>query len=518
MALIQTVEPEQAEGQAKEIYDTMQDTVGVIPAPLQLASASSWTLGMVWQSIQYYSQHPNLGFGLLSSIRYLVAQHYDYAFCINFNKNFLLMQGMSEDDIEKLVADPLQAPLDDKDRAMLDFVMKAIKTPDAVGTRNEHGWIQHPDEDLQNGSIVLNSSEHVPQWDEEHDVVVLGAGTAGLTAAIVSAIEGQRTLLIEKSDQIGGTSALSSGSAWIPNNSYQRRSGITGDAKAALEYLDALVGDRSDRKLREVFIAAGPDMLAYLEQHIDLRWLMYDVQPDYDQGLSGATTGGRALMPLPFDGRTLGKDFDRLRGPIPEFMLFGGMMITRGEAARLLRIGRNLDSFLLGAKLCGRYILDRMRYKRGTRLVLGNALVAHLFKNLRDRQTTIWYNAKTTRLISQNGRACGLVVQRNGTEVCVRANHGIVLAGGGFPASPELRERYFPKPVARYTSAYEGCTGDIGSGNWRLTRFAGGGQRALVSKLDCDPQGRINSSLPTHRPGSCQTGADCRKFGGSTVF
>lgn len=298
------------------------------------------------------------------------------------------------------------------------------------------------------------------QWDEEYDVVVLGAGAAGLTAAIVSAIEGKRTLLIEKSDQIGGTSALSSGSAWIPNNSYQRRSGITGDAKAALEYLDALVGDRSDRKLREVFMAAGPDMLEYLERYIDLRWLLYDVQPDYDQKLPGATIGGRALMPLPFDGRTLGKDFDRVRGPIPEFMLFGGMMITRGEAARLLRIGRNLDSFLLGAKLCGRFILDRMRYKRGTRLVLGNALVAHLFKNLRDRRATIWYNGKTTRLISQKGRACGLIVQRDGSEVRVRAKHGIVLAAGGFPASPELRERYFPRPVAQYTSAYEGCTGD----------------------------------------------------------
>jgi succinate dehydrogenase/fumarate reductase flavoprotein subunit len=299
------------------------------------------------------------------------------------------------------------------------------------------------------------------QFDEVYDLVVLGAGAAGLTAAIVSAIEGKRTLLIEKSDQIGGTSALSSGSAWIPNNSYQCRSGVTGDAKAALAYLDALVGERSDRNLREVFIAAGPNMLAYLERHIDLRWLMYDIQPDYDPELPGATTGGRALMPLSFDGRKLGKDFDRVRGPIPEFMLFGGMMITRGEVTRLLRIGRNLDSFLLlGAKLCGRFILDRMRYKRGTRLVLGNALVAHLFKNLRDRHATIWYNGKTTRLISQNGRACGLVVQRDDSEVRVRAKLGIVLAGGGFPASPQLRERYFPKPVAQYTSAYEGCTGD----------------------------------------------------------
>ena len=151
------------------------------------------------------------------------------------------------------------------------------------------------------------------KWEEEYDLVVLGAGVSGLTAALVSTIEGRRTLLIEKSAQIGGTSAFSSGTAWIPNNSYQRHSGITGDAKAALAYLDALVGDRSDRTLREAFIAAGPQMLRYFEEHIDLRWLMYDVQPDYDPELPGATIGGRALMPLPFDGRTLGKDFERVR-------------------------------------------------------------------------------------------------------------------------------------------------------------------------------------------------------------
>ena len=305
-----------------------------------------------------------------------------------------------------------------------------------------------------------NSKSAPPKWEKEYDLVVLGAGIAGLAAAQVSAIEGKRTLLIEKSDQVGGTSAFSSGTAWIPNNAYQRRSGITGDAQAALAYLDALVGDRADRTLREAFIDAGPEMLQYFEEHIELRWLMYDIQPDYDPELPGATIGGRALMPLPFDGRTLGKNFDRVRWPIPELMLFGGMMITRSEATRLLRIGRNLDSLILGARLCGRFILDRMRHKRGTRLVLGNALVAKLFKHLLDRKATIWFNGKTTRLILRHGRACGLVVQIDGSETRVRARHGIVLAGGGFPASPELRERYFPKPVAQYTTAYAGCTGD----------------------------------------------------------
>ena len=102
MALIQTVEPDRAEGKVKEIYDFMQKNAGVIPAPLQLASASPQMLDVVWQSIQYYSQHPNLGFGLLSSIRYLVAQQYEYAFCTDFNRNMLKIQGLSDEDIEKM--------------------------------------------------------------------------------------------------------------------------------------------------------------------------------------------------------------------------------------------------------------------------------------------------------------------------------------------------------------------------------------------------------------------------------
>ena len=164
MALIQTTHPDKAEGKAKEIYDTMQKTIGVIPAPLQLASASPWMLDMMWQSVQYYSQHPNLGFGLLSTIRYLVAQQYDYAFCTGFNKNFLMMQGMSEEDIQKIEEDPLQAPLEDKERDMLGFVMKAIKNPDTVCEEDmdhlrELGWTDNDILDaLTHGTNMIGSS------------------------------------------------------------------------------------------------------------------------------------------------------------------------------------------------------------------------------------------------------------------------------------------------------------------------------------------------------------------------
>ena len=145
MALIQTIEPEKAEGKVKEIFDFMQENVGVTPAPMQLASASPWMLEMVWQSIQYFSQHPNLGFGLLSTIRYLVAQEVEYVFCTGFNRQLLKMQGLTDDDIDQMEKDPLQAPLDDKDRAMVSFVMKAVRSPDSVekpdvDKLHEHGW------------------------------------------------------------------------------------------------------------------------------------------------------------------------------------------------------------------------------------------------------------------------------------------------------------------------------------------------------------------------------------------
>jgi len=164
MALIKIVEPGKAEGPARQIYDIMQKTAGSIPAPLQLASASPWMLDMVWRSIQYYTQHPNLGFGVLSTIRYLAAKQHDYAFCTNFNRNFLKMQGMSDEDIQRIEADPMEAPLDDKDRAMVAFVMKAMKSPDAVDKADmdrlhELGWTDSDILDaLSHGTNMIASS------------------------------------------------------------------------------------------------------------------------------------------------------------------------------------------------------------------------------------------------------------------------------------------------------------------------------------------------------------------------
>lgn len=164
MALIQTVDPEKAEGQVKEVFDTLQENIGMVPAPMQLASASPGLLNISWQSLQYFSQHPNLSFGLLSTIRYLVSHQINFAFCTSLNRNFLMQQGMTEEDIKELEKDPSQAPLEDNERAMLAFVLKAIQTPDDVTQEDidllhEMGWADGDILDaLSHGANMVSSS------------------------------------------------------------------------------------------------------------------------------------------------------------------------------------------------------------------------------------------------------------------------------------------------------------------------------------------------------------------------
>ena len=285
-------------------------------------------------------------------------------------------------------------------------------------------------------------------FDAEFDLVVLGSGASGMTAALVSATEGASVLVLESTAYVGGTSARSSGTLWIPPR----------DDNTVAAYLDALVGDKADRALRETFLAAGPDMIACLAKHAGFVFRPYPAHPDYRQDLPGAVLGTRPLEPPEFDGRTLGNDFKQVGWPLPELMLFGGMMITRGEAVRLLRAGRSIDGTMLGVRLVLRYLADRLRYPRGTRLVLGNAIVARLYKALLERQVPVWLEARTERLIGDR-EVRGAVVSHGAKQLRIRARRGIVLAGGGFPANAALRQKHLPAPVARYTPAYEGCVG-----------------------------------------------------------
>ncbi|MEJ2023558.1 MAG: hypothetical protein P8Y00_00790 [Deltaproteobacteria bacterium] len=145
MALINTVSPEKAEGKMKEANDMLIKNLGIVPRPLEMMSASPAIFGQQLQRIQYYTNHPTLSFALLSHIRYLVAHNLKYSFCMDFNKHILKKQGLEDNDIYQMEADPTKSLLEEKDSAMLAFVVKAVKAPssvkaDEINRLKEMGW------------------------------------------------------------------------------------------------------------------------------------------------------------------------------------------------------------------------------------------------------------------------------------------------------------------------------------------------------------------------------------------
>ncbi len=293
------------------------------------------------------------------------------------------------------------------------------------------------------------------------DVLVLGSGVAGLTSALVSAIEGLDVLVCEKSNRVGGTSATSGGTVWIPGSSQAARAGRPDSKVDAARFLSVEIPGSGGAELRRAFLESGSQALDYLEQNSDVRFEPTVHHPDYHDG-PGAAAGGRALSPLPFDGRRLKDAFDLIRPPLPEFMVLGGMMVSKADITHLLGATRSWSSFLHSGRIVMRHLLDRLRHKRGTRLVMGNALVGRLLYSLRKHDNAeIWCLSAPDQLLTENGVVCGATIVRNREMMRVRARRAVVLAGGGFGNGKALRHETMPARMASDRSlAFEGNVGD----------------------------------------------------------
>ena len=178
MALINIVSPEKAEGKMKEAYDMFIENLGIIPRPLEMMSASPAIFDHQLQRIRYYTDHPTLSFALLSHIRYLVAHNLNYSFCMDFNKHILKKQGLEDDDIHKMEADPTQSLLEEKDSAMLAFVVKAVKAPssvqaDEIKRLKEMGWEDRDLVDaLAHGVSMIDHSIMMEVFQMDQDCIV----------------------------------------------------------------------------------------------------------------------------------------------------------------------------------------------------------------------------------------------------------------------------------------------------------------------------------------------------------
>lgn len=297
-------------------------------------------------------------------------------------------------------------------------------------------------------------------FDREVDLLVAGAGPAGMTAALVGSLEGLDVLVCEKSDQVGGTGATSAGTLWIPGNSQSKAAGYDDSAEQADKYLSGLIGEDTLRDLRSAFLASGPAAIDYLTAKTDVQFLPCGPHPDYRSNMAGAAIAGRAIVPVPFDGRLLGREFRRVRAPIPEFMVFGGMMVGKPDLAPLIGRFKSVHNFVYTATLFARYLLDRLRYPRGTRLMMGNALVARLFYSLRKRNIPVLFDAAIVDLLGDKQHVTGARVNVSGKDMSIKVRKGVVLATGGFGHNAEFRRRFMPQAVPMHSLSCAGNRGD----------------------------------------------------------
>ncbi len=267
----------------------------------------------------------------------------------------------------------------------------------------------------------------VKRWDLETDVAVVGSGGAGLTAAILARDQGAQVVVLERSDKVGGTTAVSGGVLWIPLNHHMAEVGIPDSREEALAYCKRLTAGRSPDELVETFVDTGHQMVRYLRQHTPLRFTLWNA-PDYHPEEPGGKLRGRSIEPALFDTNQLGQWKERLR-PAPVYFLplpLEELLHTRPQDLPMDLIAERMEKGIVS---------------------MGNALVAALLKACLDRGVAFLLETRGRELIQEDGKVVGLQAQREGRDFLVRARRGVVLACGGFEWSEELRAKFLPGPI-----------------------------------------------------------------------
>ena len=306
---------------------------------------------------------------------------------------------------------------------------------------------------------VLNTLSPL-QADTAYDLVVIGAGGAGMAAALFAALEGKQVLLVERTEYVGGTTAWSAGTTWVPGTHHAAKVNPADTLADAADYLNNAIGERTPAALRQAFLDHGAAAIRQIEDRSEVKFRPYPKHPDYISDLGGSTLNGRALEPLPFDGRLLGDLFKLVRPPIPEFTVLGGMMVDRTDINHLLALTKSFASFKHSLRIILRHASDRLSHPRGTRLVMGNALVARLLYSL-SKQTGVTLALNTS--VEQFGRGASgiesVVLAQGGERRTARVRGGVVLASGGFNRHPDLRATMLPGAHIGWCPAAPGHTG-----------------------------------------------------------
>src|SRR5689334_1993097 len=253
----------------------------------------------------------------------------------------------------------------------------------------------------------------------ECDVLVIGSGAAGLSAAVTAGHHGLKVLIVEKEPRFGGTTARSGGWLWIPGTSLAKAWGIVESEDEARTYLRHEAGNSFDAARVDAFLSNGPEAVDFFVSQTALRFDMPLTFPDYHAEAPGGTQGGRSMVARPFDGRELGEHIRDLGPPLPELTVFGMMLGSGKDIVHFMRATKSLTSAVYVAKRLSKHFLDVLRHGRGMTLTNGNALVGRLARSAFDLDIPLWLSAPVRELTIEDGAVRGAIVVRDGRTVCV---------------------------------------------------------------------------------------------------
>ncbi|MDT4910993.1 MAG: 3-oxosteroid 1-dehydrogenase [Pseudonocardiales bacterium] len=293
---------------------------------------------------------------------------------------------------------------------------------------------------------------------EEYDVVVVGSGAAGMTAALTAQSNGLRAVLVEKAAHFGGSTARSGGGVWIPNNEVLRRDGVDDSPEAARTYLHSIVGDVVPPERIDTYLERGPEALSFVLAHSPLRMQWVPDYSDYYPEAPGGRVGGRSVEPKPFNLKRLGPERGGLEpdyGKAPlnvtvtqaDFRWATLMMRTPRGVVRVVRIGlRWIWSMLTRKDLA----------------VRGQAFAGALRAGLVDAGVPVLLNTPLEELHIEDDAVAGVIVSSDGQQRLLRARYGVVLASGGFEHNAAMRQQYQRPPIGSDWSV--GASANTGDG------------------------------------------------------
>ncbi|MGA9489374.1 MAG: FAD-binding protein [Mycobacterium sp.] len=295
-------------------------------------------------------------------------------------------------------------------------------------------------------------------FDNVVDVLVIGSGGGGMTAALVADASGLDTLVVEKSPQFGGSTALSGGGIWVPGAPSQRRAGYELQPDGVVEYIRQITdGLVSDARIKR-YVDAAPQMMEFLENLSP--WFEFVWKPgyaDYYPELPGGSEQGSTINVPPIDLRKLGEDEQLLLTPLA--LAPRGIWLGPKELRSFYQVRQSWAGKAVLVKLVWRMMRARVFGERIA--AIGQSLAARLRLAMKDRGVPLWLNAPMTQLLTgPDGAVTGAVVVKDGQPQRIQTRRGVVLATGGFDHDLAWRKEQLPEVEQDWSFGNPAATGD----------------------------------------------------------